>query len=61
MLKYLLGRKAVSRAKTWSPAGQREAVEEVDWQDNSLEGKLDLVVTLLDSSVEHLSVQHLIL
>lgn len=44
MLKYLLGRSTVSVAKTWQQGGVKP--EEVDWQDNGLEGKLDLVVTL---------------
>lgn len=38
------GRSTVSRAKTWQQGGVKP--EEVDWQDNGLEGKLDLVVTL---------------
>lgn len=38
------GRSTVSVAKTGSRGGVKP--EEVDWQDNGLEGKLDLVVTL---------------
>ena len=45
MLKYLLGTEHGIRGKD---LGQQGGVkpEEVDWQDNGLEGKLDLVVTL---------------
>lgn len=45
MLKYLLGTEHGIQGKD---LGQQGGVkpEEVDWQDNGLEGKLDLVVTL---------------
>lgn len=45
MLKYLLGTEHGIEGKD---LGQQGGVkpEEVDWQDNGLEGKLDLVVTL---------------
>ncbi len=39
------GRSTVSRGKIWGQQGGVKP-EEVDWQDNGLEGKLDLVVTL---------------
>nr|WP_249522136.1 molybdopterin-dependent oxidoreductase [Escherichia coli] len=38
------GRSTVSRVKIWGSRAREP--EEVDWQDNGLEGKLDLVVTL---------------
>ncbi len=44
MLKYLLGTEHGIRGKDWQQGGVKP--EEVDWQDNGLEGKLDLVVTL---------------
>ncbi len=39
------GRSTVSGVKIWGQQGGVKP-EEVDWQDNGLEGKLDLVVTL---------------
>ncbi|MTD86199.1 molybdopterin-dependent oxidoreductase, partial [Escherichia coli] len=45
MLKYLLGTEHGIQGKDRVQQGGVKP-EEVDWQDNGLEGKLDLVVTL---------------
>lgn len=55
MLKYLLGTENGIRGKDLGKQGGVKP-EEVEWQDNGTDGKLDLVVTTGLPSLQHLPV-----